>query len=242
MYEILYNIVNIVMGVLTQAGFLICSVMLYVLLVGGILPRVLLKPKYDLPVIADRGLKKYKFSDGRAIVYTPSKSSAKYMKQYILSCHGSEKYIKCQLDERIRSIKFDVVAMNADDKVIDTIQVSEPVSHKGLTSAALLPGDTAYACVIVKEVNGRLVEADHILKLSVIKVAVYMLLTVLMTVAIGIYGNAMIVKWFDMALYDFVSSGAGGYVKQVFLCGFVGFVLSAIITLFHIQKDVKIRK
>ena len=236
------NIVNIVMKVVAQAGILISFTALYVFLIACLFPRVFLKPEYNMSVIHDRGLKKFVFRNGRAIVYEPSRLSARYIKQYILSSNHKEKYIKCKLDERINSIKYDVVAMNSDDRVIDIVQVSDPVLSNGMTQGALMPPQTSYVSVIVKEVNARKVETEYKLRIPFRRVINYVLLSVLCSVVIGVLGNFLIDKWFDMALYDYVSAGLMGYLRQVLICGVSGLALSGFITLFHISKEVKIRK
>ena len=59
---------------------------LYAFLAGMLFPSLLLKPKFKGEKARDRGLKKYTFDGGRAIVYRPDVKSVKYIEQYILSC------------------------------------------------------------------------------------------------------------------------------------------------------------
>ena len=236
------NIVNIVMEVVAQVGLLISLAALYVFLVACVFPRIFLRPGYDTSVIHDRGLKKYVFPNGRAIVYEPSRFAAKYIKQYILSSNHGEKYIKCKLDKRINSIRFDVIAMDSADRVIEIIQVDDPVMLDGMTRGALLPSNTSYVSVIVKEVNSRIVEAEKQLSLPLGKAVIYVVLSVICSVAVGLAGNALIDRWFEMALYDYASAGLAGYLRQALICGIAGLIVSAVITLFHLSKEVKIRK
>ncbi|MBQ7380317.1 MAG: hypothetical protein IJW70_11650 [Clostridia bacterium] len=234
--------VDTVVEIVAHACILLCSAVLYVFLVARIFPHLLLKPKYRLSVLQDRGSRKYVFKNGRAIVYEPSIQAARYIKQYILSCNGGEKYIKCKIDERIRTIKYDVIAMDADDKEIATVRIAEPIYNTGVTKGALLPPDTSYVCVIVKEVNDHIVEPVTKLQLPMWRAGLYGLLTVVCSVIEGALWNASILKWFDMALYDFVSTGIEEFVKMLLIYACIGLVVSAVTVLFHCSKDVQIKK
>ena len=82
-----------VLVTLAVAAF--ASISVYVFLVSRVLPDLLLKPLYDDSKDGDRGLRRYTFEGGRAILYEPSALYRKYLNQYILSANGNEKYIKC---------------------------------------------------------------------------------------------------------------------------------------------------
>ena len=233
---------NTVVEIVATACILLCSAILYVFLIACILPRLVLKPRYDLSVMQDRGIKKYVFDQGRAIVYEPSVHAARYIKQYILSSNNGEKYIKCKIDERIRQIKFDVVAMNADDKIIDVVQVAEFVTDNGFTRGAILPHNTSYVCVIVKEVNSIIVDPAIRMKLPIMQAALYVLITVICSVIEGAMWNASILKWLDMAQRDFVGAQPIDILKMLLIYAAVGMAVSVVIVLFHCSKDVKLRK
>lgn len=234
--------VETVISVLIQIGIVLCSAAIYVVWVAKILPKLLLRPMYDISVMGDRGIKKYTFQNGRAIVYEPSVSSQKYIKQYILSSNNGEKYIKCKLDDRITSIKYDVVAMRSDDQVIDTVQVAEIISTKGMTRGALLPHETSYVLVVVKEINNRQVATDAKLTLPLLKVVVYVLVTVLCTVIEGILLKALTASFLETVLSYSVSTNLLSHIAALFVYTIIGTAVSLMTVFFHCSKEVKIHK
>ena len=80
-----------VSALVTLAVAAFVSVSVYIFLVSRVLPDLLLKPLYDDSKEGDRGLRRYAFEGGRAILYEPSAPYRKYLKQYILSANGNEK-------------------------------------------------------------------------------------------------------------------------------------------------------
>ena len=234
--------VDQIVSVLAQVCFGLCSIALYVFIIAYLLPGRLLKPSYDLSVIGDRGIKKYVFSGGRAIVYETSVLSGRYIKQYILSDNRGEKYIKCKIDEEITSIVYDVIAIDSFDKVIEVVEVSEPISKRGITSGALLPPKTAYVCVVVKGVNGCHVDTDMKMSIRPRAANQYVFWTVLCSALEGAFLNALIIGWYDLALYDFVRAGLIGYLEMLPIYVIAGLIVAALTILCHRSKEVRIRK
>lgn len=236
------NIVDLIVGVLAQVCLGLSIVALYVFLVAYLLPGKMLKPGYDLSVMKDRGIQKYVFAGGRAIVYEASVQSGRYIKQYILSDNQREKYIRCKIDKQILSIVYDVIAMDANDRVIDIVQVSEPILQSGITSGALLPPKTSYVSVVVKAVNGRRVEANVQMRLPKESVVKYTAWTVACTVVQGVFLNNLIVHWFDIGMRNFVSEGLMGYVIRLPFYVLAGLFVAAVTVLCYRSKEVRVRK
>ena len=234
--------IDTVVQIVAHACILLCSAILYVFLITRILPHLMLRPQYDLSVLHERGIRKYVFRKGRAIVYEPSVQASRFINQYILSCNDGEKYIKCKLDPRVEAIKLDVVAMDANDKVISVVQIAEPILDQGYTRGAILPHNTSYVSVIVKEVNGRLAEPVYKLRLPMRNAVLYVLLTVLCSVIEGALWNASILKWFDMALREFVGAQPSDFLRMLLVYAVVGLAVSVATVLFHCSKDVKLGK
>ena len=132
-----------------QAMAAIFSVILYVFLAGAVFPPIFLKPRYRYSAEGDRGIRRYAFEGGRAIVYEPSAPYRHILKQYILSANGREKYIKCKFIQSVYYVIYDVIAFDSGDRVIDTVRVEEDmeIGQQGISKASLLPGETAYVQV-----------------------------------------------------------------------------------------------
>ena len=134
----------------------VAGISMYIFLVSGVLPDLLLKQRYDDSKDGDRGIRRYTFEGGRAIVYEPSAPYRKYLKQYILSVNGKEKYIKCKFDERVDAVRYEVIAFDKEDRLLDTIRIEEHIfkEKENISDAAMLPMQTAYVKVVLRSVNG----------------------------------------------------------------------------------------
>ena len=138
------------------------AVKMYVFLVSGVLPDLLLKQRYDDSKDGDRGLRRYTFEGGRAIVYEPSAPFRKYLKQYILSANGNEKYIKCKFAERVSAVRYEVIAFDSADRLLDTVRIEEHIfeDKENISQAAMLPMQTAYVKVLIRSVNGVILDNE----------------------------------------------------------------------------------
>ena len=150
-----------VSALVTLAVAAFVSVSIYIFLVSRVLPDLLLKPLYNDSKEGDRGLRRYAFEGGRAILYEPSAPYRKYLKQYILSANGNEKYIKCKFADRVNAVRYEVIAFDSNDRMIDKVCIEEHIfkEKENIAGAATLPRRTAYVKVLLRSVNG--VITDH---------------------------------------------------------------------------------
>ncbi len=153
---------------MAQITVSICSVILYVFLVAEFLPRWLLKPRVNSVPDGDRGIGKFVFDSGRAILYEPSLPYRKYVKQYILSAVGKDRYIQCKFKDLVRCAEYDVVAFDSGDNAIGTVCVQEHIfeANGNISRAALLPEETAYVKIVVRSINGIFIESEKVFILS----------------------------------------------------------------------------
>ena len=89
---------NFIMTYIFRVLLLVLSFVAYVFLMSRVYPKVLLTPTWGVGHKGDRGLKKYRYDNGRAVVYEPSFKMRAYVKQYLLSVNDGKKYIKCILN------------------------------------------------------------------------------------------------------------------------------------------------
>jgi len=231
-----------------QIFILICVSCIYVFFVSTVFPSVFLKPRYRDTLEGDRGLKKYSFEGGRAIVYEPSLEAKRYLKQYILSAVGNEKYVQCKFDAHIFSAKYEIAAFDCDDRMIDAVQVEEPDldEKRGIASPVLLPTDTAYVRASVKTVNDLKLDREPMLEISHASTAVFTFFTVLWTVL-----EAFIMKIILMNLAEDFFSYASvmkdhGNLMTLCLGVFMGLLLAFFGRLLHglgrrDRKDLKMQ-
>ena len=142
---------------------LLLATVLYVWLISNVLPKALLKQKFRSNFSTDRGLSKYTYPGGRAIVYEPHPVYRKYIKLYMLHTSGGYKYIRCKVSEGTSALTYDVYMFDNRDNVIDTIRISEKIpSSSELGKSILLHENTSYVKIIIRRVNNLVIKTGDV--------------------------------------------------------------------------------
>ncbi|MBO5203602.1 MAG: hypothetical protein J6B72_03200 [Clostridia bacterium] len=211
--------VDSIMTYVAYARLFIVSLFIYVLLVSCVFPRLLdtnTKASGEL----DRGIKRYTFKGGRAIVYETVGHTSRYIKKYALSLIDGQKYLTCSVDKNISSLEYRVTAYGADDMKIETVSVKERLGADGRTAELPLPLDTAYVSILLEKANGVCLNSAA-QKIAPMAIATYVALTVATTAAEMFIIKKLLVDIFELAL---------NYSKTVHSAGY-GFTLgTAVLT------------
>ncbi len=180
---------------------LIAFCTIYVFVMTKTLPYFLLSPSYKKHLLpTDTGIGKYKFPEGRGVVYEPDTKYRKYLKKYLLFAYGDRKYIKCKLSEDVVSIKYEVAVYNNEDKLIKILDLAENIEIKGETKSVQLPSNASYVFLVLKTINKK--EYFSTLQYtSWVKICTFSVLTIAMTVACGLLIRTAILS--IAALLDF---------------------------------------
>ncbi len=174
-----------IISCLSAVASLIVFCAIYMFVMTKPLPYFLLSPSYKKHLHTDTGIGKYKFPEGRGVVYKPDTKYRKYLKKYLLYVYGDHKYIKCQLSENVVSIRYEVAVYNSADKLIKILDLAENIEIKGETRSIKLPSNAAYVCLVLKTIN----EKEYFSTLqymSLAKICAFSVLTIAMTVACGL--------------------------------------------------------
>lgn len=224
-----------IFSIAAQIIILVCVSVLYVFFVSVLCPSLFLKPKYNAALEGDRGLKKYLFEGGRAIVYEPSVEVKKYIKQYILTAISNEKYIQCKFDPHIFSSKYEVYAFDCNDQMIDAVQIEEPHldDGRGISQAVLLPTTTAYVRVSVKSVNEVKILWEPMVNIPASQVALFTLFTVLGTVVEAFIMKVILMDIAKNIFSDSFLTEDYGNLFTLILAVIAGFILSFFGRLLH---------
>lgn len=198
--------IEIIMSIAGYAMIALFSIAIYFGIVSKILPELCVRWKKPSKKLGDRGIKKYRFPEGRGIVYEPELKVRKYIKQYTLLSYEGDKFLKCMLEPKIRLIKYDVIVYGPDDELLDIIAVTERVSIEGYSKAVLLPEDTSYVNIVLRAVDDMYRNSQKIITYSPISVALLSVFvavaTVFETYVIGIMiNNILSILNIDGALY-----------------------------------------
>ena len=221
---------------MAQITVAICSVILYVFLAAKLLPNWLLKPHVDPSLDGDRGIKRFVFDCGRAIVYEPSVAYRKYIKQYILSAVGKERYIQCKFAKSVHCAEYDVVAFDSSDRAIDTVCVQEHFFEKNgnVSRAEALSEKTAYVKIVVRSVNGIHLDSETVFVLPASRVFFFMLSVTAAMILEMMYLRSVLVYVAELLFeYSRFTTGYGDLFAMVSaFCG--GLILSLL--LFNLYK------
>ena len=219
------------------------SITVYIFLAVTVFPSVFLKPRYRYSAEGDRGIRRYIFEGGRAIVYEPCAAYRKYLKSYILSANGREKYIKCKFSESVRYVIYDVIAFDSADRVLDTVRVKEDVAPngRGISKASLLHPQTAYAKVAVRAVNQTPVAGKKLFFVSVSSMIGFVFCVTVALIAEAVFLRSVI-ESFTQVLWEFTPQmQASGRLFTVVSALILGLVLSGVL-LYLYRTDETVKK
>ena len=212
---------------------------MYVFLVSYVYPKCFLRARYEKTDVKDRGVKKYVFEDGRAILYEPSLSCRKYIKQYILSVNQGKKHIKCRIDDRIVSIKYEAAVFDAKDRLIKVIEICEPIRSAGESSAVPLPPQTSFVSVNVREINGVAVDTGKTLSLPFKNLIWFTVSTVVTSVLQAMFVWLKIKNYY--ANYSFRPEGSPNILPVILASALIGALVSLVIIILNTSESVKIK-
>ncbi len=199
--------------------------MIYVFAITKPMPYFLLSPSYKKPITGhNKVIGKYKFPEGKGIVFEPCDEYKGYLEKYMLFVYKKRKYIKCRLSGDVVSLRYEVAVYNEKDKLIKVFELGENVIEKKETQSILLPDNTAYVSVVLRSVNEK-ENFSTLRSTSIVKICIFSVLTVAMTVACGLLTRTAILSvsaLFDSQLYiglgaNLISSSIVGALVA-FLC------------------------
>lgn len=138
------------------------SIAVYTWLISYMLPKLFLGVRYEIGAHLGRGLRKIKYSDGRAVLYEPHPRVRKYMDKYLLFTVKGCKYFQFRVNELVGSYKLRVICYDNRNRVIDVIDVSETV-ESWLTRPVQLHQDTSYVAPLLLSVNGSTISDESVM-------------------------------------------------------------------------------
>jgi len=184
-----------IIQIYSEILLLIISFFLYVVLTALIYPKSFLSVSHRRDDIKERGVKRYRYNGGRAVLYEPAVKYRKYVRSYLLSSNDGEKFIKCQIDSRVEDIRYEIRVFDNRDRMIKVLEISEGIRSEGVTSAVPLPSETSYVCFSVLEVNGVKIEADVIASVSYMSIVTVFIMNILTTVLEAFYLRSLLAKY-----------------------------------------------
>ena len=223
-----------------QAVFFIVSLILYVFLTACLLPKLLLIPSFNAAHIQDRGIKKYLFEEGRAIVCQPAPAVRAHIPQYILSDNNGERFLKCMLSPQVYSLKYRVLTFDVNDRPLQVLDVEDPVKSRGVARSVPLPLNTAYVSISVMDVNGKKLPASPV-AFSRVKLLIYLASTVAMTIAEALMIKQALVFFADL-IFAYTDTVPAHYGTTLFTALLIGTAYALFVISTHFTKGSKFIK
>ena len=155
---------------------LIASFILFFSIVSNILPKLFLKITYSLDDCLGRGIKKFTFPEGRAVLYEPHPRYRKFINKYSLFTNEGYKYLKCLVDKKVKHVKLNVVMFDNRGNVLDFIKISDYPNGNSETESILLHHNTSYVSLQVDQVNDTNVYNTSFQKCSLKNIITYSVL------------------------------------------------------------------
>lgn len=142
-----------VLEAVSQLFIFIASLVVFAAVIKSLIPAVSLKVHYSVDRWLGRGIKRYKYPSGRAVVYEPHPQVRKYINKYAIFVNDGYKYLKCRLDRYVKTLKFEVIMLNNQNKVIDVLSVYARMNDEPETKELLLHPDTSYVAINIEAIN-----------------------------------------------------------------------------------------
>lgn len=197
--------IDVFFALVSWGLLMIMGIMLYVFLVTSVLPRILLSPAKSRGETADRGVKKYRFPEGRAVLYEPELKYRKYVSKYLLYELGGIKYVKFKIGEAVKTVECELAVYDNGGRLVKVMTVFLHTNKARETHAVELPAEASYARVIVRGANGIEVSPEAAAQYSFTKWAVFAGITTALTVIVGYFLRILLVflgeQLFDYAEY-----------------------------------------
>lgn len=176
-----------ILAVVGMGLMLLVAMILYILSISRLIPNYTLRPHY-VGRMGDRGLRRFRTEAGHGVVYAPGSRCAPGITQYVL-LHGKEdglKTITCKTNGKVDKIRYDIAVFDGDGRLIDVLEVTDTLSGKRYTKAVVLPQDTSYVSVILRQADGKQVCADRVFDSDLTGRIVCAASTVVLTILMGI--------------------------------------------------------
>ena len=208
--------ITTVIAYIAKGIVLIMSMVLYVYLFSSVIPQFIMKLRCKVNT-CDRGLKKYKYPNGRCVVYEPEIELRKYVTTYALYVRDGYKYITCKTTARVREIRYEVYAFDINNKLIDILSVLETVK-RGCTQEVSIPPETSYVRLVIRRVDNEYQSKKVIADYSFFR---YCLCAIVVAVATMIESFVVYFLANDILI--------GGLKLQMTLMGVGGMIITSIV-------------
>lgn len=130
------------------------SIVIYAVAMANWLPSGLYGKKRDKDMLFEKQKKRFDYPIGRSMIYAPTGDSKEYVKRYTLFTDEEKKYIKCEFDESVKTILFELAIYDLRGRIVSVTNVFAKPDGNMYSDGYELPDSTYYTNIAVLNVNG----------------------------------------------------------------------------------------
>ena len=188
------------------------TVSVYALFMSSVFPKYLLKISYDIEPILGRGLKKFTYPEGRAVLYEAQPDIRKFIEKYVLFTLEGYKYLQLSIGSGVKSYTASIVMLNNKNRVIDVITLTESTGGASKSRPVRLHGETSYVAISLTSVNGVSLPSPVFAMTRLREILAYFAATFLLSLLVILEIAFVIREFFDLFELEMASLGAAVYV------------------------------
>jgi hypothetical protein len=156
----------------------------------------------------------------------------------VLYSENGDKYIKCKVNERVHSVKYDLTLYDRKNKAFDRIEVFQ-TAENGYTSAVMLPSDTSFVHMNICDVNETPVKEKESEVYSMAKALCFFASIFALTFILGLIINCVVISVSDefLGYFDCVSNiEAFPMIAGIFV---ISLLMAIFALMFNVSKPSK---
>jgi len=189
------------------------SMLLFLAMLGFILPGTLLRVRYADVQTSDRGLRRFLFKGKRCVLYEVAQAQRKYVSRYLIWQENGYKLVKCQVASDIRFLEYDIVVYDRYKRIIDVIRTRENLLSV-YTRPVELPNETAYISLRLRKVDKKTLDTAALISISRQRMVGYATLACLLALIEGFVIKVGAAYAFgDVFREAFIYSGKGTLIS-----------------------------
>ena len=146
------------------------------------------------------------------------------------------KYIKCQINPKVRYVNYDVLVFNNKNQLIDVVNVEEQIKGGTMTRSVPLVAEASYVNFVLRRADNMYVNRKIKLDYSYVSCAVYGGVSALCVAICGTLMNSFVRATFSASRIDFPTN-MGAFVK-FFLVGLIFGAAVALLYKFKYRRGI----
>lgn len=169
------------LAVIALVLILIIGIIAYLLVLSRVIGRYAMPVRYRTDAHLGRGLHRFTYPEGRAVLYEPHPSIRKYIRRYLLFTLNGYKYLRLRLDGGVNDFAITVVMHDNKNRVVDVIEVNGRSGGSKYSKPIQLNEKTSYVALMLTSVNGVPRQKASYMETPSYALAIYFAITSLVT-------------------------------------------------------------